>query len=206
MERVVREKSLPFKHIYENIFLSSRLAAENSYDTVVSEQKISTILCLSDRPRFLRSKSINVVVFNAKKNTILQCNWILHFEEIHKTFADVSSSNGSLWIISNTKSIIKLLVASYIISKKQQSLHGAISLMNNLLKVPLNECLFIQLQLWAAMGGKIDEEFEPYKRYKKGTLNYDTKYTTGRVFLLTEDEKQGKLGAAQTQFKGIFKI
>lgn len=191
--------------VYEKLYFCVKSQVEN-YSCLGT--KVSHIICLCDKPRCLRSvpRSISKVIFNSKKKPINPLLWISSFADIHCILTE-GLAQGGVWMISDSKSIAKLVIASFLISTKKISSKEAISLLKIVRKSPLLEELAIQLHLWECMSGIRNDKFEPYKQYKDVVRKQSLPSPLGsRVRPKTKAVLEQNVAEAKLLYEGTFII
>jgi len=138
---------------------------------------------------------------NPKKDSIPNKFWITKFPATTSFIEQGTSENSKgIWIIGD-QSISKLVIAAYLISKEHCSAGGAVCRLSSMKLALLPEEFFSQLQLWATMGGKIDETSPQWITYQKGIEKENTDALLPRVTPSALRDCQSRLEGAKEAYK-----
>ena len=194
----VLSKSVP------NVLFSLKDDAENCISK--ASKVVTHVICLCSPPRSLKKLTISKLCLNVnKRHLILEKEWIMYLEDIH-TYIVEGEQNG-VWIIAESKDIAHFIIIAYLISQKKISMKEAFGSIQDIQQSPLTENLFFQLQLWDAMGGKIDSDYPAYSSYQEDTLNKQKRFfTAARTCLSLALETKTDIDTLVSEKKGLIII
>jgi len=161
--------------VTDKIYFSLKRKTERHQET---EHKVSHILFLCDKPRRYVLPKLNKLILNTRKHPIDQRQWVVHFTDINSFLSEAIAEAG-VWIVAESKALAKLVLSALFISKGK-SLREAVSAVPYFQRTPLNEELFLQLQIWHAMKGEFDKNFTLWKSYND-QCKIPTSYIGSRV-------------------------
>jgi len=148
--------------LMEKMYFSRRSKLEKFKEC---QHEVSHMLFLCEKPRrFSIPNKTKKACFNTKKYPINRKQWIYHFTKINEVLEEALSEEG-VWIVADSKAILKLILSQYYVTQGKTMLE-AVSTVPYVHHTALSEELFLQLQLWNAMGAKIDDNFELWEEYK----------------------------------------
>ena len=130
---------------------------------------IRQVVCLCSTPRGLRTLPSNCkgLSVNTKKQPVERSQWIFQFPQLYEAISEGLQFNRSVWIIAQSKSIAKLVVAAFLIAHEHNTLSQSLQSLRIVRNAILSESLFFQLQLWSAMGGHLVEDHPRLIKYKE---------------------------------------
>ena len=194
------DRLYPTAVIEQKVFCSLRTKVEKLKVEVPESVRVVVSLC--GKPKhFSFPDAAKRLLLNTKKQPVPRKNWILHFTEINAAIMDGVQA-GSTWIIANTKSEIKLVLVAYLVTSQKLTLHEAISSLSKLRKSNLTEELFIQIQLWAAMGGVMDDSFPPWRLYRSEIHSNDSRPISSRFRTSSMEKVVERSLEARRHFEG----
>ena len=154
----------------ERIFFLRRSRVTSTVIKSLNAKKVAfRVATLCESPRALKHLSTHTrrLSLNSTRKPVERTKWIYHFPTIYQFFADAVEANDNLYVISKSGAFAKMAVLAFLIGYEHNTLAQSVTSLKALRQEVFPEALWHQLQLWAAMGGQLDENSSHWQRYQE---------------------------------------